>query len=61
MERNLLYAAIGCFAGTLFSMFLIQYNQEPILLILLPMWGLVLGISIARVVILEKETGKRRR
>ena len=56
MERNLSYGAVGCFAATLFSIFLIKYNPNPFLLVLLPMWGLVFGVALARVITMEKET-----
>ena len=55
MERIFLFTAGGCFVGTMVSLFLNQYNPSPFLLFLLPMWGMVLGVSIARVVNLYKE------
>ena len=61
METTLLYGTIGAFAATIFSMFLINYNPHPMLLVLLPMWGLVFGISIAKVVLMEDQPKKRKR
>ncbi len=54
MDRHLLFGTIGCFAGTFFSMLLTKYNTNPILLVLLPMWGLVFGVSFARVIDVKK-------
>jgi xanthosine utilization system XapX-like protein len=50
MDRKLLYAVAGCFVGTLASIFLNDYKPDPFLLFLLPLWGLILGVSIARVI-----------
>ena len=50
MDKNLLFGAGGCFVGTILALFLIKYNPKPILLVILPMWGLVLGASISRTV-----------
>ena len=61
MERTILYGAGGCFIGTMFSLLLNQYNPNPFLLFLLPMWGMIFAIAIARVVNLYKvpEEGKK--
>ena len=62
MDRPLVYAAVGCFIGTLASMLFNRYTTDPFLLFLFPMWGLILGVSIARVVdkrSLQKETLKK--
>ena len=61
METNLLYASIGTFAGTIFSIFLMNYNPNPMLLVLLPMWGLVFGVSLAKVVYMEQPKKKKKR
>ena len=58
MDINLTYATAGTFAGTLFSIFLINYNPNPMLLILLPMWGLVFGIALAKVMYKPETTKK---
>ena len=50
MDRNVIYGAIGCFVGTMLSMYIVKYNPHAFLLIVLPMWGLVMGISVARTV-----------
>jgi hypothetical protein len=55
MERGLLFGTIATFAATITSMILIEYNTNPILLILLPLWGLVMGIAVSRVVDLKKK------
>lgn len=54
MEKDLLYASAGTFGATLFSVFLVNYNPNPMLLVLLPMWGLVFGISLAKVAGMKK-------
>jgi hypothetical protein len=54
MERNLAFGATGCFAATLISIFLIEYKPNPLIPVLLPMWGLVLGVAIARVADIKK-------
>ena len=50
MDRTFLYGVMGLFSATLFSLFLRNYQPNPFLLILLPMWGLIMGVAIARVV-----------
>ena len=50
MERTLIYAAAGCFVGTAASILLHPYKSDPFLLFLFPLWGLILGVSIARVI-----------
>ena len=60
MEKNLIYGTTGCFVGTLIGLFAVKYNPQPIILVLLPMWGLVMGVSIARV-IPEKTVSKKRK
>ena len=50
MERVSIYALVGCFVATLISLFLNSHQENKVILILLPMWGLVLGIAVARVV-----------
>ena len=55
MNRPLLYTITGGFAGTILSLLLSSYKTTPFLLFLVPMWGMVLGVSLARVVDLYKE------
>lgn len=55
VERGLIYGAAGCFAATICAMVLVRYNPNPILLVLLPMWGLVFGVALAKVVDLKKK------
>ncbi len=50
-----MFGAIGTFAGTIFSMILIEYNTQPLLLVLLPMWGLVFGSALAKVIDVKKK------
>ena len=54
MTRVLIYAIAGCFIGTVASLALNQYNPSPFLLFLIPMWGMVLSVAVARVVNLYK-------
>ena len=60
MDRNVIYGAVGCFVGTILSMYIIKYNPHTFLLIVLPMWGLVMGISIARTVNVYSEKPKKK-
>ena len=55
MNRPLMYTIAGGFIGTILSLFLSNYRTNPFLLFLIPMWGMVLGVSLARVVGLYKE------
>lgn len=61
MNEQVIYGASGCFIGTLISLILIQFNPQPILLILLPMWGLVMGIAIFRVLPTKTVAARKRR
>ena len=58
IEIRLTYGSISCLAGTIISLFLIKYNPNPILLVLLPIWGLIFGIALANVV-LSKSSKKK--
>lgn len=58
-ERNLIYGAIGCFAATIFSIYIIDYNPNPILPVLLPMWGLVFGATLGSVITSKSSKKKR--
>ena len=55
MQRNLSFGAIGTFAATILAILLIRYKPNPVLLIILPMWGLVIGVAVARVVSSKKK------
>lgn len=59
MEKSLVYGSLGCFVGTLISLFVIRFNPQPVLLVLLPMWGLVMGVSISRVVSSKEKEEKK--
>jgi xanthosine utilization system XapX-like protein len=61
MDEHVIYGASGCFIGTLVSLILIQFNPQPILLILLPMWGLLMGISISRVLPTKPVAARKKR
>lgn len=50
MERTTIYGVVGCFLATAFSVYLNKFQSNTVLLILIPMWGLVIGIAVARVV-----------
>ncbi len=50
MDKVISFATGGCFLGTLIAFYLNNYQANPFLLFLLPMWGMVLGISLARAV-----------
>jgi len=59
-----MYGAVGCFIGTISSIFLNQYKTQPFVLFFIPIWGLFLGIAVARVVdkklpVENKETLKK--
>ena len=61
MDKNISYGAAGCFAGTLLAFIAIVYNPSPVLVVILPMWGMVMGVSIARVMKTSKKTKKSRK
>lgn len=46
--ENFWYSAGGCFIGTILGIFLFPYQSmsNPFFLMLLPMWGMVLGAVI---------------
>jgi len=54
MDKIISYGVIGVFLGTAASLFLNQYQSNPFLLFLLPMWGMVLSIAVARVINLHE-------
>ena len=49
MEKDLTFGATGCVIATIAALLLIRYNPNPILPVILPVLGLVLGVAIARV------------
>ena len=55
IEVRLFYGSLGCFIATLLAMFLIKYNPNPILLVLLPLWGLIFGVALANVIARSSE------
>jgi len=58
-----IFGAIGCFIGTLISLFSFNYWQyrNPFFFILLPMWGMILGFAISAVVAKEEKKKKTKR
>ena len=58
MEKGILFATGGCFIGTLVSIFMFPYwyATNPFFLLLIPMWGMILAITIGAVA-----GGKKRR
>jgi len=54
MDDNFKYALIGCFVGTIVSLGMYKLNSNPFLLFLMPMWGMILAIAIAKVVNAKK-------
>lgn len=50
MERTISYGAAGCFIGTVAALVLFKYNSNAFLLFLIPMWAMIFGIAVARVV-----------
>ena len=50
MDKDVVYGASGCLLATLLSLFLIKYNPNILILVLLPMWGLIFGIALGRAV-----------
>ena len=55
MSKAIIYSAIGCFVGTILALVLAQSNFTFFLL-LLPMWGFVIGVTIANVVSKKDKT-----
>lgn len=61
MDKNLSYGTAGCFAGTILAFIAIMYNPNPVLVVILPMWGMIMGVSISRVVKSSNKTKKSRK
>jgi len=52
MEKAVMYPAIGIFAGTVLALFLYpfqSFSNNVFFLILLPMWGFVIGAALAKI------------
>lgn len=49
MGKTLVYGVAGCFLATMLAVYLNKTASNFLLLLLMPMWGLVLGISTGRV------------
>jgi len=50
MERAFTYGIIGCLIATMLSLVLKDFQQNLFILLLLPMWGMILAMSLAKVV-----------
>jgi len=50
--ENVWFGAIGCFIGTILAIFIFPfwYITNPFFVLLLPMWGMIMGTSIGATV-----------
>jgi ascorbate-specific PTS system EIIC-type component UlaA len=58
MDTSVTYGTAGCFIGTILSMLIIKYNPNPFILVILPMWGLVMGIAVAKVMDIKSKKAR---
>ena len=61
MDRTAVFGFLGCVIATLISMYYIQFRTNGFFLILIPMWGLVMGVAVGRVVDVYDEKPKKKK